>query len=88
MKKHIWLQGLKATTSIIEGTKKFQNKATKGLLLQIRPCGSAFMQEPIDSPMQKLLENFSKVFEEPKGFPPNRAQEHQIILKDGVPLHC
>uniref|UniRef100_A0A2N9GRJ2 Integrase catalytic domain-containing protein n=1 Tax=Fagus sylvatica TaxID=28930 RepID=A0A2N9GRJ2_FAGSY len=33
------LAGLKATTSIIEGSKKFQNKATKGLLLQIRPCG-------------------------------------------------
>ena len=83
--KQIWFQGLKVTSSVIEGSKKFQNKVAKGQLLQILSCELATIQEPIDSPMQELLGKFAKVFEEPKELPPNRGHEHQIILKDGVP---
>ena len=58
-----------------------------GLLLQFKPCELAAIQEPSESPMQPLLERFSQVFEEPKGLPPNRGHEYQIVLKEGVPPH-
>ncbi|KAL4312297.1 hypothetical protein GQ457_01G050670 [Hibiscus cannabinus] len=32
--------------------------------------------------LQQLLEEFTMVFQEPKGLPPNRGHEHQIILQD------
>ena len=86
--KQIWLQGIKATDSVIQGSKKFQGKAAKGLLLQILPFELAAIQEPIEPPMQELLGKFPQVFEEPKRLPPKRGHEHQIILKEGVSSHC
>uniref|UniRef100_A0A2N9GRU6 Reverse transcriptase domain-containing protein n=1 Tax=Fagus sylvatica TaxID=28930 RepID=A0A2N9GRU6_FAGSY len=53
-----------------------------------RPCELAAIQEPSESPMQPLLERFPQVFEEPKGLPPNRGHEYQIVLKERVPPHC
>lgn len=32
--------------------------------------------------MEKLLQNFSEVFKEPKGLPPTRHQDHHIKLKE------
>ncbi|XP_039064690.1 uncharacterized protein LOC120209873 [Hibiscus syriacus] len=34
-------------------------------------------------PLQKLLAEFSEVFEDPKGMPPKRKHDHVIILKQG-----
>ena len=86
--RQIWLQGIKATNSIIHGSKKFQDGAAKGLLLQIMPCNLAAIQDPIESPMKDLLDQFPQVFEELKGLPPMRGHKHQILLKEGVPPHC
>ena len=35
-----------------------------------------------------MLEEFAIVFEEPKGLPPCRGHEHQIILKPGTQPTC
>ena len=34
--------------------------------------------------LQELLKQFAFVFETPKGLPPNRGNEHQILLKEGI----
>ena len=86
--KQIRLQGIKATNFVIQGSKKFQDGAAKGLLLQIMPCELTAIQEPIESPIQDLLEQFPQIFEKPKVRPPMRDHKHQIILKEGVPPHC
>ena len=38
--------------------------------------------------MQALLEDFAVVFEEPKGLPPCRGHEQQIVLKQGNQPIC
>ncbi|XP_060170844.1 uncharacterized protein LOC132601798 [Lycium barbarum] len=42
-------------------------------------------QVEIAPDLQKLLDQFSSLFEVPKELPPRRAHDHKIILKDGVP---
>jgi len=34
--------------------------------------------------MQKLLDDFADVFEEPKTLPPHREYDHKILLKPGT----
>ena len=53
--KPIWWQGIKATNSVIQVSKMFQDKAAKGLLLQIMPCKLVAIQEPIESPMHEFV---------------------------------
>uniref|UniRef100_A0A2N9GA58 Retrotransposon gag domain-containing protein n=1 Tax=Fagus sylvatica TaxID=28930 RepID=A0A2N9GA58_FAGSY len=80
--KKVWLQGLKEKPNLIQGSKDFKGKATmKGLLFQIMPCELASIQEEIGAPIRELVEEFPQVFEEPKGLPPKRNHEHQILLK-------
>jgi hypothetical protein len=80
--KQVWLQGFKEKPNLIQGSKNFKGKATmKGLLLQIMPCELASIQEEICALIQKLVEEFPQVFEEPEGLPPKRNHEHQILLK-------
>jgi hypothetical protein len=87
--KQVWLQGLKEKPNLIQCSKNFKGKATmKGLLLQIMPCELASIQEEICAPIRELVEEFPQVFKEPKGLPPKRNHEHQILLKQGVPPHC
>jgi hypothetical protein len=38
--------------------------------------------------MQKVLEDFPRVFEEPQGLPPTRGHKHQILLKEGASPTC
>jgi hypothetical protein len=80
--KKVWLQGLKEKPNLIQGSKDFKGKASmKGLLFQIMPCELASIQEEIGAPIRELVEEFPQVFEEPKGLPPKRNHEHQILLK-------
>lgn len=54
----------------------------KGLLLQLISRGT---QEPIANGCEvvsELLGHFSKVFEEPRGLPPQRSHDHQMPWKD------
>ncbi|KAI0520045.1 hypothetical protein KFK09_007510 [Dendrobium nobile] len=41
-------------------------------------------EKPIPALVQPLLQEFEDVFQPPVGLPPDREQEHQIILKEGV----
>ena len=52
------------------------------------PCELAALQEEVPPPIRELLKEFPQVFKEPKGLPPKRGHEHQILLKQGVPPHC
>jgi hypothetical protein len=80
--KKVWLQGLKDKPNLIEGSKDFKGKATmKGLLLQIMPCELVSIQEVICVPIRELVEEFPQILEEPKGLPPKRNHEDQILLK-------
>jgi hypothetical protein len=80
--KQVWLQGLKESPNMIQGSKNFKSKATmKGLLLQIVPYELAALQEEVPPPIRELLEEFPQVFKEPKGLPPKRGHKHQILLK-------
>ena len=45
-------------------------------------------QQLLPPEVQSLLEEFSIVFEEPKGLPACRGHEHQIILKPGTQPTC
>ena len=39
--------------------------------------------EPIPATVQEILAEFDDVFREPQGLPPERKQDHAIILKEG-----
>ncbi|XP_027169435.1 uncharacterized protein LOC113769164 [Coffea eugenioides] len=41
-------------------------------------------QEPTPPEMEKLLQEFKDVFQEPQGLPPERSQDHCITLKEGA----
>ena len=64
--RQILLQGIKATNSIIHGSKKFQDGAAKGLLLQIMPCNLATIQKRIES-NERLIGSISTSFLRTKG---------------------
>ncbi|GJY42113.1 transposon ty3-G gag-pol polyprotein [Tanacetum coccineum] len=75
------LQGLKATE--LQAVPDHELVALQGLayLLQIEPCG---MTEPTGHvpclAIQELLHQYDRVFQDPRGLPPIRSQDHQIPL--------
>ena len=55
--KQVWLQGLKESPNMIQGSKDFKSKATmKGLLLQIVLRELAALKEEVLPPIRELLE--------------------------------
>jgi hypothetical protein len=78
------LTGLNPTRLTMEDADHFlctTVSATKGFLLQFisQDEAPAFHSPP--GPIHDLLQQFVQVFEEPKGLPPPRSQDHQILLK-------
>ena len=50
--------------------------------------GSSIGTEVMSSEMRALCTEFSKIFEKPKGLPPRRSYDHQILLvKDAEPVN-
>jgi hypothetical protein len=88
--KQVWLQGIKTGQSRIQDNKEFARKPiNQGLLLQViqQPAESLDLQQ-IPSEIQQVLEQFASIFKEPKGLPPLRGHEHQILLKEGTQPIC
>ncbi len=55
--KQMWLQGLKESPNMIQGSKDFKSKATmKGLLLQIVLRELVALKEEVPPPIRELLE--------------------------------
>lgn len=81
------LKGIQAgvTLKMILGdqVKKLLKKGGKGVF------GCLFMisgieskeQKPVAPELEDLLQHYSTVFEDPKGLPPVRSQDHKIVLK-------
>ena len=86
----VWLHGIRPIGSVIQDGDHFLKQTTqKGLFLQIvsqQPLVSFTQHLP--SEVQALLEDFAAVFKEPKGLPPCRGHEHQIVLKPGTQPIC
>lgn len=55
-----------------------------GVLLQLCSLQEVTFPESIDPCLENLLSQYSDVFMEPKGLPPNRTRDHRIILKEGA----
>jgi hypothetical protein len=46
-------------------------------------------QDPIDTPLESILEQFKDVFEEPQSLPPHRSYDHHIpLIPDAVPVNA
>jgi hypothetical protein len=89
--KSIVLTGLNPTGLTLEKGHKFlkaSNSGNRGIWLQL--IAPETHSCPLDrhAPIQKLLDEFSSVFDEPIGLPPIRSHDHQIILKRESTYHC
>lgn len=63
---------------------KASQTSNKGLILQLVPHMHAISTIPIHEALQESIAEFEVVFEEPKGLPPQRSHDHQILLKEGT----
>jgi hypothetical protein len=89
--KPIILTGLNSAGLTVEDSPKFFKNASasaKGLVLQMLPHFQAFSSTVIHEDLQALIIEFGMVFEEPKGLPPQRSHDHQILLKEGTKPVC
>jgi len=89
--KPIILTGLNSAGLTVEDSPKFFKNASasaKGLVLQMLPHFQAFSSTVIHEDLQALITEFGMVFEEPKGLPPQRSHDHQILLKEGTKPVC
>ena len=76
---------------MIQAANEFlKQPITKGLLLQIVSTEVADRSKAskVSTEVLSLLEEYATVFEEPKGLPPCRGHEHQILLKPGTQPTC
>lgn len=58
----------------------------KGLSLNIMFCQVTEAAMIISEDITGILEDFSDVFQEPKGLPPSRRHDHAIVLKEGAEI--
>ncbi|KAF5470911.1 hypothetical protein F2P56_011397 [Juglans regia] len=84
------LKALTATSSnLVDDVEvtKISSMENKGLFLQITAVQSQEVLHDVPQDVLKLLDSFQIVFDEPRGLPPQRSQDHQILLKtDTTPV--
>jgi hypothetical protein len=87
------LQGLTPSGfSLEDGTRFLRSDpaSNKGFFLQVGPphpsVSASALDDSTPAPIQDLLGSFESVFDKPKGLPPPRSHDHQIILQDPHPI--
>ena len=65
------------------GMTKLLKKEQRGIIAQLCSLEVPTLKSSISPDLQKFLDNHSKVFETPKGFPPIRDHDHAINLIPG-----
>ncbi|KAL4193184.1 hypothetical protein AMTRI_Chr06g175660 [Amborella trichopoda] len=81
--KEVALQGLSVPENKVVSNPQIERAARKknGALLQLFALGAPQLQpttSSIPTQVQQLLEKYKEVLTEPKGLPPQRAQNHKI----------
>ena len=73
-------------STLQEGDHFFRKLVRKGIFLQIVSLGSGAPSSQLecDPLIEKLLLEFTLVFDTPVGLPHSRGHEHQILLKEGT----
>ncbi|XP_019429957.1 PREDICTED: uncharacterized protein LOC109337432 [Lupinus angustifolius] len=59
-------------------------KEGEGLLVQCDPKPHARIEEVVPEEIQRVLQQYEEVFQDPQGLPPARRQDHAIHLKEGA----
>jgi hypothetical protein len=80
----VTLNGLSPTGLSLKDGHHFLKGLTsrnKGVLLQLYAQESANVSTTIPEPLQEVVREFESIFVEPKGLPPPRSHDHQILLK-------
>ncbi|XP_035548740.1 uncharacterized protein LOC118349222 [Juglans regia] len=83
--QEVMLQGLISSQFIEEGSyNKISNLEKKGVILQMINQEDKEEEQNMSQNMRAVLEQFSDVFQEPKGLPPIRTHDHAINLLPGA----
>jgi hypothetical protein len=94
--KSILLTGLHPMGLTLEDGNSFlkaSNSGNKDIWLQLLTQETKDTPLTLQAPIWILLEEFALVFNEPRGLPPARGHDHQILLKGNQPIaihpyHC
>lgn len=81
------LTGLSLKNLTFEGDNKLMLASAhkgNGLLVQLLSMEESLHDDYQEVEINKLLEEFYRIFDEPMGLPPKRTHDHRIILKDGI----
>jgi hypothetical protein len=87
--KSILLTGLHPTSLTLEDGNNFlkaSNSGNRGFWLQLLTQETKDTPLTLQAPIRILLEEFALVFNEPRGLPPARGHDHQILLKGNQPI--
>ncbi|XP_042988692.1 uncharacterized protein LOC122316222 [Carya illinoinensis] len=85
--KKLLLQGLLSEKVQVEPAVKMLKSSfvrQEGWLLQLVAIDEKQAKAEVLPEVEEVLQQFQTVFEEPIGLPPNRACDHQIVLKEGT----
>ncbi|XP_027155252.1 uncharacterized protein LOC113755447 [Coffea eugenioides] len=87
-KQEVVLKG-KDISTMLRGLKrgklaKWLRKQAYGVVAQLVAVEEEENPGQLPAKIRQVLDQYKDVFEEPKGMPPTRGHEHQIVLKEGA----
>ena len=87
-KQEVVLMGEDISTTLrgLKGGKlaKWLRKQAYGVVAQLVAVEEEENPGQLPAKIRQVLDQYKDVFEEPKGMPPTRGHEHQIVLKEGA----